>query len=170
MDAQLAARDSLGMRALAVIDRVAFWVITAVMAAMTIVISVQVMLRYGFETSIDWADDIGRLLFVASIFLAIPLGVKEGAHIAIDALVERFPKDVQRWLTRIWAALTILLMAVVCYYAAVLVHEQWDENLPTIDISSALFLVPVCWGAFHSALHLVPILVSGVAPRQERVE
>jgi TRAP-type C4-dicarboxylate transport system permease small subunit len=113
---------------------------------------------------------VSRLLFVASIFLAIPLGVKEGAHIGIDALVEKLPAIGQRWLARIAAALTIVLMAVVCYQAAVLVVDQWDENLPTIDISSALFLVPVCWGAFHSILHLVPFLFSGRPLSAGRVE
>jgi TRAP-type C4-dicarboxylate transport system permease small subunit len=148
---------------LAGIDRAAWWVIAIVMAAMTLVVSVQVLLRYGFNSSLDWADDVGRLLFVASVFFAIPLGIKEGAHIAIDALVEKFPPAWKRHATRIWAALAVALMAVVCWKAAVLVVEQWDENLPTLEISSALFLVPVCWGAFHSALHLLPVVRSGIA-------
>jgi TRAP-type C4-dicarboxylate transport system permease small subunit len=60
---------------LAGIDRAAWWVIAIVMAAMTLVVSVQVLLRYGFNSSLDWADDVGRLLFVASVFFAIPLGI-----------------------------------------------------------------------------------------------
>lgn len=166
------ARESepAALRALAALDRAAFWVVTVVMGAMVALVSIQVLLRYAFQSSIDWADDVSRLLFVASIFLAIPLGVKEGAHIGIDALVEKLPAVGQRWLARIAAALTIVLMAVVCYQAAVLVIDQWDENLPTIDISSALFLVPVCWGAFHSILHLVPFLFSGRPLSAGRIE
>ena len=150
--------EATAARALAALDRGAFWAVTLVMGAMVGLVSIQVLLRYAFQNSIDWADDVSRLLFVASIFLAVPLGVKEGAHIGIDALA------------RIAAALTILLMTVVCYQAAILVVDQWDENLPTIDVSSALFLVPVCWGAFHSILHLVPFLFSGRPLSAGRIE
>jgi TRAP-type C4-dicarboxylate transport system permease small subunit len=39
---------------------------------MVAVVSAQVALRYGFNRSIDWADEVGRLAFVWAIFLAIP--------------------------------------------------------------------------------------------------
>ena len=71
------------------LDRLACWVIMLAMALMVAVVSVQVLLRYGFNSSLDWADDIGRLLFVASVFLAVPIAVKQGAHISIGLLVER---------------------------------------------------------------------------------
>ncbi len=50
---------------LSVIDRAAYWLIATVMGAMVAIVSIQVFLRYGFNSSIDWADDISRLLFVA---------------------------------------------------------------------------------------------------------
>ena len=65
-------------------------------------------------------------------------------------LVEKLPAVGQRVVARDRAALAIVLMAVVCYQAAVLVVDQWDENLPTID-ARGLFLVPVCWGAFTAS-------------------
>lgn len=151
-------------------DRIAYWLIAIVMGAMVAIVSIQVLLRYGFNSSIDWADDISRLLFVASIFFAMPLAVKEGAHIGIDALVEHLPERLQQWLVRLIALVCIVLFAVVCWQGAYLVHDQWDENLPTVDLSSALFLVPVCWGALHSLLHFIPYLGSGVMPRPTRIE
>ncbi len=155
---------------LAAIDRAAYWLVATVMGAMVAIVSIQVLLRYGFNTSIDWADDISRLLFVASIFFAMPLAVKEGAHIGIDALVEHLPERIQQWLVRLIAVVCIALFAVVSWQAGFLVHDQWDENLPTVELSSALFLVPVCWGAFHSLLHFVPYIGSGVMPRAGRIE
>ncbi len=158
------------IRILGAVDRAAYWVIATVMGAMVAIVSIQVFLRYGFNSSIDWADDISRLLFVASIFIAMPLAVKEGAHIGIDALVEHLPERIQKGFVRLIAVVCIALFAVVCWQAAFLVHDQWDENLPTVELSSALFLVPVCWGAFHSLLHFVPYLGSGVMPRAGRIE
>ena len=69
-------------------------------------VSVQVLLRYAFKNSIGWADEVSRLLFVSSIFLAIPLGMKEGAHIGIERSSRSCRRRATRWLARIAAALT----------------------------------------------------------------
>ena len=157
--------DVLASGSLAALDSTVRVVIVVTMAAMVMVVSAQVFLRYGFNTSLDWGEDIARLLFVWSIFLAIPLGVKEGAHIGIELVVKLFPEIAQRALTRVMAALGIVLMGVVCWQAARLVVDQWDENLPTLDVSVALFIVPVCIGAALSILHLTRQAITGIAAR-----
>jgi TRAP-type C4-dicarboxylate transport system permease small subunit len=157
--------NSLASWSLAALDAAVRVVIIVAMAAMVIVVSAQVFLRYGFNTSLDWGEDIARLLFVWTIFLAIPLGVKEGAHIGIELVVKLFPEVAQRLLTRVMAALGIVLMGVVCWQAARLVVDQWDENLPTLDVSVALFIVPVCIGAALSIVHLARQAITGIAAR-----
>src|SRR6478609_12241634 len=62
--------------ALEALDTAACWVICASIAVMVVVVSAQVGLRYGLNQSLGWADEISRLCFVWSIFLAIPLGIR----------------------------------------------------------------------------------------------
>ena len=76
------------LRLLRAADAVLTGVLLASVAVMVGVVSAQVALRYGFNESIDWADEVGRLAFVWAIFLASPLGVRDGAHIGIDLLVD----------------------------------------------------------------------------------
>lgn len=154
----------LATRALGWLDRCARLAVIAAMSAMVAVVSAQVVLRYGFNASLDWGEDIARMLFVWSIFLAVPLGVKSGAHIGIELLVRALPADAQRWLTRLTALFSTALMAVVCFQAGMLVLEQWDENLPTLEVPVALFMLPVCIGAAHSVLHLLGPIASGMPP------
>jgi len=149
------------VRVLDLLDRAARAVIFVTMTGMVAVVSTQVVLRYGFNLSLDWGEDLARLLFVWSIFLAIPLAVRVGAHIGIDLLVGALPAVVQRRLRSVMAALAAVMMFVVSYQAALLVRDQWDENMPTLELSVALFLVPVCVGAAHSALHLLHVVVAG---------
>ena len=148
-------------------DRLAGWLIMLAMALMVLVVSVQVLLRYGFNSSIDWADDIGRLLFVSVVFLAIPLAVKRNAHISIELLVARLPAAGQNALARLTALLSAGLMGVVCFYAVQVAKEQWSEMLPTVQLTVAAFLVPVIVGAAHSAVHLLRIALSGPPPRDD---
>src|SRR5215217_8725994 len=98
------------LRLLGVADRAVIGLLLAAMAAMVTVVSAQVALRYGLNRSIDWADEAGRLAFVWSIFLAIPLGVRDGAHIGIDILVDKLPAAGQSALRRAGAAAGAALM------------------------------------------------------------
>ena len=48
---------------------------------MVLVVSAQVVIRYVFNDSLDWADEVSRIAFVWTIFLAIPLGIRDGTHV-----------------------------------------------------------------------------------------
>lgn len=143
------------------LDRALTVTLVAAMAAMVIVVSAQVALRYGFNRSIDWADEIGRLAFVWSIFLAVPLGVRHGAHIGIDLLADALPEALRKSLKRTGAALCAILMFVIAWAALGVAREQWDELMATVDWSVGWFVVPVGLGALMSALHMLEIALSG---------
>lgn len=142
-------------------DRLLTVALLAAVAVMVGVVSAQVALRYGLNQSIDWADEIGRLAFVWAIFLAIPLGVRDGAHIGIDLLVDKLPAAGQSALRRAGAALAAAMMLAICWAAIRTCREQWDELLSTVDLSVGWFIVPVAAGAFMSALHLLHQVVAG---------
>ncbi len=162
-----ASARAIASSGLVLVDRLAGGAIIAAMAAMVVVVSLQVLLRYAFNTSLDWAEDIARLLFVWSIFLAIPLGVKQGSHIGIELLVMRLPPPGRTFLVRCMALGCAALMAVVCYQGVLLTVQQWDEFMPTLNVTAALFMVPVAFGAAHSALHFAALAISGAPPRVE---
>jgi TRAP-type transport system small permease protein len=144
------------------------WIVSAVVVlavgAMTTIVAVQVGLRYGLNQSLDWADEVSRLTFVWSVFLAIPLGIKRGGHLSVVLLTERLPPGLRRRLFRAMCALTMVLMAIVAWQAGILMRDQWDEPMSTLDISSGLFMMPVAIGAVHSMLHLLAGIIVGVPP------
>ncbi len=148
-------------RALAGLDRLVTAMLLAAVAIMVCVVSAQVALRYGFNQSIDWADEIGRLAFVWAIFIAIPLGVREGSHIGINILIDKLPEGLQDVAKRLSAALCAALMFAIAWAAFRVAREQWDELMATVDWSVGWFIVPVGVGALLSALHLVRIAMVG---------
>src|SRR5215204_1721691 len=147
------------LRVLHAADRALTGVLLAAVATMVAVVSAQVALRYGFNRSIDWADEVGRLAFVWAIFLAIPLGVRDGAHIGIDLLVDKLPPAGQSALRRVGAAAGAAMMLAICWAAVRTCREQWDELMSTLDVSVGWFIVPVAVGALFSAFHLLHIVI-----------
>ncbi|MFN0160880.1 MAG: TRAP transporter small permease [Burkholderiales bacterium] len=148
-------------RLLEVLDRVVTWLVMVAMALMVAVVSAQVVLRYAFNSSLDWADDIGRLLFVASVFLAVPLAVREGSHIAIGLLTERLSARLRDLCARVMALLSAGMMLIITWHAVNVSVEQWSELMPTVNLTVASFMLPVIVGAGLSALHLIRIVAVG---------
>ena len=143
------------------VDLAAKWAIVAAMAAMVAVVSTQVALRYLFNSSIGWADEVSRLAFVWSIFLAIPIGVRAKAHIGIDILANLLPPGLRGLLARIVALASAGLMASVGWYSYVLAADQWDEKMASLEFSASWFVVAVCVGAAHSGAHLLRLAAFG---------
>jgi len=147
--------------ALAAIDQAAKLVIIVMMTVMVSVVSAQVFARYLLSSSIGWADEISRLTFVWSIFLAIPLGTRARAHIGIELITSRLPDHLRAGLGRVIALTAMLLMALVAYQSAKIAIEQWDELMASVDFSAGWFILPVAIGTVHTALHLIRIMIFG---------
>jgi TRAP-type C4-dicarboxylate transport system permease small subunit len=146
---------------LAALDRAARIAIIVLMSAMVAIVSAEVFCRYVLRNSIGWADEVSRLAFVASIFLAIPLGIRTRSHIGIELVTARLPGHAALWLGKAMAAVSAGVMTLVAWQALRVALDQWDERMASLEFSAGLFLVPVALGAAHSALHLARIAAFG---------
>lgn len=146
---------SLLMRLTSRIDRAVYFVIIGVMAAMTALVAAQVFYRYFLSSSIDSADELSRLFFIWAMFMAIPHGIKLGVHVGIDILVRALPAAVQEVLFRLMCGASALLMILVFYVTIFVTADKWQDMMPTIDVTAAVYYIPVLLSAGHSVLHLV---------------
>ena len=144
--------------ALDAVDRVARTVIVAASAAMILIVTLQVLLRYAFNSSIDWSEEISRLLFVWCMFLAIPLGIREGAHVGIELLVAHIAPGARAWLAKGCALGGAAMMLVVFWQAVAVAALTWDEMMQSVNLSINWFMVPVAIASAHSFLHFVQLL------------
>lgn len=146
---------------LAALDLAVAWVLCVAMAVMVAVVGAQVALRYGLNSSLDWADEIARLTFVWSIFLAIALGIRTGSHIGVEIAVARLPAAWRGAMARLVALVAAAAMLLVAWQSAVVAWDQWDELMGAVRASSGWFLVPLVVGGVHGALHLLWIVGAG---------
>ncbi len=84
------------IRAFRLFLRAADWlaerVIMGMMAVMLAIVTSQVFMRYVMNRSLDWADETATLLFVWTVFLALPLPLRNGGHIVMEMLLSAVSK------------------------------------------------------------------------------
>ncbi len=152
---------------LALLDLAVAWLIVLMLSAMVAIVSAQVALRYGINSSIGWADEVSRLTFVWTMFLAIPLGIKAGVHIGIELVTDRLSPTLRSTLQRLMAAIAMAMMLLVAWQTILLAVDQWDEMMSSSTYSSSWFLVPLAVASIHGALHLLWIVLAGAPARDE---
>ena len=152
---------SVLLRGLDLLDRLSYAVLVATMGAMVVIVALQVFFRYVLNESLGFADELSRLFFVWSMFLAMPHGIKYGIHVGIDLVVSLLPPRLKRGLARVVALAGAGLLLVVFAAAVVATVDNWPEQMPTLELTSSLFYIPVLIFALHGVLHLVAIACSG---------
>ena len=139
-------------------DRLARWGIIGASAMMIGIVTLQVLLRYGFNTSIDWSEEVSRLLFVWAMFLAIPLGIREGAHVGLELLTMHIAPGPRSALAKGCAVAGAGIMVVVFWQAVKVAALTWDEMMQSLNASTNWFMVPVAVAAAHSFFHFIQLL------------
>lgn len=62
------------------------------MTVMSLLVFLNVVLRYGFSSGIPFSVEVSRMLLVWVIFLGASVAMAQGAHISVDTLVARLPR------------------------------------------------------------------------------
>jgi C4-dicarboxylate transporter DctQ subunit len=105
--------------------------IALILAAMTVITFINVVLRYGFNTGLDWGLHATAYLFAWLVIFGASYAMKTTANLGVDALVNLFPAHVRR-------ALALFAGLVCVAFAALLVKGAWDAwanfaNLPKTE-------------------------------------
>lgn len=101
-----------------IFDRIEELVVIVMLALMTLLTFLQVVMRYGFNSGFTWAVELTTIFFAIMIFVGISYGVRTGAHIGIDALIQKFPPRVGR-------AISIIVVLLCLFYSGLVIYGSW---------------------------------------------
>ncbi len=155
---------------LRVADRLAEFVIMVMMAVMLAIVTSQVFMRYVMNRSLDWADETATLLFVWTVFLALPLALRNGGHIVMEMLLTAVSKERRDQLYRAMAVLSAVMLMVVAWEACKMTYDNWDETIPVLNLSGGLFYLAVGIGCAHTALRSLDVSLTGEPARVGVIE
>lgn len=110
----------------------------ALLAAMVVVIFVNVLLRYLGESAFLWGEEVGRHLMIWLTFVGAGLALRYGAHVGVDTLQQALPARAAQLLRALIALLTLVLFAT-------LMIEGIDYAWRTRFQASAALQIPMAW-------------------------
>lgn len=120
------------------VNRLLNTTIAICLSCMATFVFANVILRYFFSTTITWAEEASRYLFIWLIFMGAITAYKENVHLGVDTLVQKLSATNKR---RLFIFNNILLAVTMGLCA----HGAWQlVLLTTAQVSAALRLPLAC--------------------------
>lgn len=82
---------------------------------MTVVIGLQVILRYAFNSAATWPEELCRYSMLWLVFCGIILIEKDSNHLRVEVLYELASPFIKRILDIIGRTVTIIFYVIACY-------------------------------------------------------
>jgi TRAP-type C4-dicarboxylate transport system permease small subunit len=137
------------------INRVTEVAVGLLIAATVGVTFLQVVCRYGLDSSLSWSEEFSRYAFIWAIFLGTAAAARRGQHMAVDLLRETLRGLARRLLELLIALICLVFFAVFAYAAYLLTVNAVGQISTALGISIAAVDVSAPIGAAITMLHLV---------------
>lgn len=132
-----------------------------ILFAMSMLVGVQVFMRYVVHQSLPWSEEITRYMFIYLMYLGISYGVRKNRHIRISVFVDLFPVPVRKVLLLVSDILFLVFATLVVVKArevAALIGRLGQRTAATdVPMSMVYAAVPIGYGLV--ALRLVQNIV-----------
>ncbi len=116
----------------------------------------EIIMRYGFKTSLLWKTVMLQHLTLWLCFLGAALASAEKRHISIDVLNRILPENVKRFSAYIIDVLSLSVVSILAYYGFVFLKDEQQSPatlIGTVPLWWAKSIIPI--GFVLIAVHLI---------------
>jgi C4-dicarboxylate transporter DctQ subunit len=136
------------------LDRVARFIarvedisVGVILLGATFILFQGVVLRYAFNYSFSWTEEVVRYSIVWLVFIGGSIAARRGAHICMDVAVVHLPPRARLAMAAVATAIACLFTALITYYGVILTWSIWsyDQRSPAgeFPMAFAFAAVPV---------------------------
>jgi len=160
-------------RLFTVIARAMLYVATAALLLLTFLVVLSSVMRYVYGAPFSFTEELVALLYMTSIFLAVPLATAERIHVAIAVL----PRKIMHLLRYPLRILACLIMIVFCVWFTIVAYEFVAQSYAFHSRSEqaeillwpwmAIMPISMIFVALISILHLIQSINPSAEPPPE---
>ncbi|SOD96716.1 TRAP transporter small permease [Caenispirillum bisanense] len=146
------------------INRLEEAVISILLVSMTLIVFLEVVMRFVFNSGLKWAQEATLYASAWMVLFGISYVLKVGGHIGVDALVRIFSRRVQRIVTIVAVLCCLAYVGIIAWGAWVYLSKLFsigiylkDVHVPRWLATSILFVGVILFG-LRFALLLVQLI------------
>lgn len=110
-------------------------------------LSVQVILRFVFNTGIAWSEEFSRISFIWVVYASVSYAAKFDKHIRVTIILQAFPKKIQKYILTfsdtVWLGMNILIVYQGILYILRLFEFPFISQTMGFNLVYAYFIIPI---------------------------
>ncbi len=142
------------------------WILILILAVMSVVIFVNVVLRYTTGISISWAEEVSRHLMIWLTFLGCGPVLRYGGHIAVENLQDALPRPVAVALRAVIAIMLLALLAALVWFGLQYMERTQYQQTPATQIPFSYVYAALPIGCALTFVHWLLIVRDYVMARK----
>ena len=123
-----------------IVTHIEEWTLFIIVMAALISLFANVVLRYGFNYTLAWSEELVRIVIIYSTFVGASVAVNQGAMIRIDAIVQIFPR-LKPGLTLYSNILMLIFAGMMAFYGYKMTYLQFLTSQKTIIMQILLVVI-----------------------------
>ena len=116
-------------------------IIAFLLVAMTLLVFLDVVMRFGFGAGFLWSQELTLYLSAWFVMFGVSYGLKVGAHIGVDAVVKLLPTGIQRIASSIAVILCLVYCGLFIYGSWVYLDKMYRIGIGMEDLKVPLWFV-----------------------------
>lgn len=131
---------------------------------MVSVIFVQVVMRYVFDNSLSWSEELARYCFIWLVYIGISYGVKKQRHIKVDVVLLLL-KERGRLVFNILSNILFLFFCIfVIKYGSDIAFKllEWGQKSPANQIPMGFIYLAAPIGMGLTAIRIIQNLIKQI--------
>lgn len=151
------------------LNRVEEGVISLLLVSMTLLVFLEVVLRFGFNTGFLWAQELTLHMSAWFVLFGVSYGLKVGAHIGVDAVVRLLPSKAKRVVSGIAVVLSLVYCGLFLYGSWIYLWKMKRIGIELEDIPIPLWIAHsiLIFGLVMLSIRLLQLLWGIAAGRSE---
>lgn len=139
------------------------------LGSVSVIIFAQVMLRYFFNYTPDWSEELTRYLIVWTIFIGTAIGVRNNIHIGVDALLRLLPPRFKLSMEVVLNLIGIVVSVALIWLSVEFIQEtiEYEQLSPSMRISMAIPYAAMPVGLGFAVIHFIHDIVKLFTTHEE---
>lgn len=138
-------------------------IIVIMFAIMVATIFLQIIMRFAFNNSLVWSEELGKFIFVWISWLGISIGERKNEHIKITLVTDKLSPKLQKMFEVISYLVLLTILAVTFYYAFTLIIFQIDVRYAGIKISTSWGYLSLVLGCGFMIVRVIAVIYRDIA-------
>ncbi|WP_117168603.1 TRAP transporter small permease [Paraliobacillus sediminis] len=153
------------------LNKVEEFLIASTLLIVTVVLFVNIVLRYGFSNNTSWAEEFIRYGMIWIAFIGSSVCFRKGMHVGVDFLSELLKGKVKKGLRLFVNLASMVFMVFLIKYSIdlVLFTQEMGQITPSLQIPLFYIYLAIPIGSALSLLHLT-IQTVQIIRNKEKVE